>query len=223
LAALVFVYASVCGGLFLHPRRVEGTAVSFEPSSARAVLLANDTELSVAPKTRRQQNSEKKYPVKEETPAMKSDPATKSPVVGKPSHSVLLRVLPQPVFPHHLPSPPDLASVVYVSEHMLNVACLEGLLPSVPNTALLGDVKRLIPPIDPADSNLPPSDAPAVARVLNPSEAVKREDVKEELKKNSSVKVIGLDGVPEGQMIAVGEVDGVGDWDVVRYGFSTRA
>jgi hypothetical protein len=215
LAAPVFAYASVCDATVFHPRGVEGIAVSFEPSSARAVLLANDTELSVAPKTR-QQNSEKMYPVKGETPVTKSDPAIKSLVAGNPSHSVLLRVLPQSVFPHHLPSPPDLASVVYVSEHILNLARLEGLLPRVPNTTLLGDVKRLIPPTDPADSNPAPSDAPAVAKVLNPSEAMKREDIKEELRKNSSVKVIGLDGIPEGQMIAVGEVDGVEDWDVVR-------
>lgn len=197
-------------------RSAEWVAVSFEPSSARAVLLANDTELSVAPKTRRQKNSEKKYSVMGETPVAKSDPAARSLVVGKPSHSVLLRVLPASVFPHHLPSLPDLVSVAYVSHRMLNVARLEGLLPSDPNTALIGDVKRLIAPTDPADSNSPPPDAPAVAKVLNPSESMKREDVKEQPRNNHSVKVIGVDGVPEGQMIAVGEVDGVGDWDVVR-------
>ncbi|KAI0249217.1 P-loop containing nucleoside triphosphate hydrolase protein [Lactifluus subvellereus] len=196
--------------------RIRLRVLSFEPSSAKAVLLANDTELSVAPKTRRQRNSEKKYPVIGETPVTKSDPAARSLVVGKPSHSVLLRVLPASVFPHHLPSLPDLASVAYVSDRMLNVARLEGLLPSDPNTPLIGDVKRLIPPTDPADSNSPPSDAPAVAKVLNPSDSMKREDVKEQPRNNHGVKVIGVDGVPEGQMIAVGEVDGVGDWDVVR-------
>lgn len=153
--------------------------------------------------------------MKGETSVTKSGPATQY-LVGKSSHSVLLRVLPQSVFPRHLPNPPDLASVIYVSEHMLNVARLEGLLPSVPNTALLGDVKRLIPPTDPADASPPSSDAPPVAKVLNPSEATKREDIKEEPRKNGIVKVIGLDGIPEGQMIAVGGVDGVSDWDVVR-------
>jgi hypothetical protein len=151
--------------------------------------------------------------MKGETLGTKSGLATQSLVVGKSSHSVLLRALPQSVFPCHLPNPPDLASVIYVSEHMLNVARLEGLLPSVPNTAILGDVKRLIPPIDPADASPPPSDAPPVAKVLNPSEALKREDIKEEPR---TVKVIGLNGIPEGQMVAVGEVDGVSNWDVVR-------
>ena len=191
--------------------------VSFEPSSAKAVLLANDTELSVAPKTRRQQNSESRSLINGETPVVKSDPATKSPSAGKPSHSVLLRVLPVSVFLHDLPSPSDLASVIYASEQMLSVARLEGSLPHDPNATLTAHVKRLVPPADPADAtNLPPSDAPAVARILNPSEATKREDVKEVPSKAEHLKVVGLAGVPEDQMIIVGGVHGVEDWDVVR-------
>jgi peroxin-1 len=192
--------------------------VSFEPSSAKAVLLANDTELSVAPKTRRQQNSENERLVNGENPVVvKSDPATKYPSAGKPSHSVLLRVLPLSVFPHDLPSPSDLTSVIYVSEQMLSVARLEGLLPHDPNATLIAHTKCLVPPPDPADATkLPPSDEPAVARVLNPSEVTKREDANEEASKAEHLRVVGLAGVPEDQMIIVGGVHGVEDWDVIQ-------
>ena len=189
-------------------------SVSFEPSSAKAVLLANDTELSVAPKIRRQWNSEK-HIVSGETSVTTSDPAMAS--ARKPSYSILLRVLPVSVSSHHLPTPSDPRSVVFVSQRMLSVARLEGLLPSDPNTTFIGDVKRIDPPTDPAGvTNPPPSDTAAIAKVLNPREATKREDVEEELLKIGHVKVIGMDGVPEGQMIIVGGVDGVEDWDVVR-------
>lgn len=218
--ALAFVYVFVRSCIFFHPRSSQAISVSFEPSSARAVLLANDTELSVAPKTRRQQKSEKKHLVSGETPVAKSDLSTTS-IAGRPSHSVLLRVLPASVFSHHLPSPSIFASVIYVSEQMLSVARLEGSLPSDPNITLIADVKRLDPPTDPVSTaNLPPSDATAVAKVLNPGEAAKREDVKEEQSKASHVGVIGLDSMPEGQMIVLG-VDGVEDWDVVRQVLST--
>ncbi|KAH8996318.1 AAA-domain-containing protein [Lactarius akahatsu] len=191
------------------------TTVSFEPSSAKAVLLANDTELSVAPKTRHQQNSERNHPVKSETPVTRLDSATKSSVSKGPSHSVLLRVLPASGFSYLLPSPPDLASVGYVSEQMLGVYRLDGLLPSDPKTSLVGDVKRLSPPTDPTDSNPPPPDIPAVAKVLNPSET-KRADVTKVPNEDGKVKLVGINSVPEGQIIIVGGVDGVEDWDVVR-------
>lgn len=216
-AALVYVYVFVRDFLsFLRHNAKVAIPVSFEPSSARAVLLSNDTELSVAPKTRRLWNSEKHF-VNEETPVAKSDPAMTSPTSRNLSYSVLLRVLPASVFSYHLPNPSDLRSVVFVSQRMLSVARLEGFLPSDPNTTFIGDVKRLNPPTDPGDTaNPPPSDAAAIAKVLIPSEATKREDVKEELSKVGRVRVIGMDDVPVGQMIIVGGVDGVEDWDVVR-------
>lgn len=194
--------------------RIRLRVLSFEPSSAKAVLLANDTELSVAPKTRHHQNSEKKQLVKSETSVTSPNTATK-PLSQKPSHSVLLRVLPSSAFSYHLPSPPDLVSVGYVSKTMLSVYRLDGLLPPDPKMSLVADVKRLSPPTDPTDSNPPSPDIPAVAKVLNPSEANKR-DVTEIPNEDGKVKLVGLDGVPEGQIIIVGGVDSVEDWDVVR-------
>jgi len=212
-------YPSTCSyvvALFLHPHNAEAISVSFEPSSARAVMLSNDTELSVAPKTRRQWNSEK-HIVNGENPVAKSDPAMTSPTSRKPSYTTLLRVLPASVFSYHLAIPSDLGSVVFVSPRMLSVARLEGLLPPDSHTTFIADVKRLDPPTDPAGAtNPPPSDAAAVAKVLNPSEATKREDDKEEPSKIDHVRVIGVDGVLDGQMILAGGVDGVEDWDVVR-------
>jgi hypothetical protein len=121
------------------------------------------------------------------------------------------------MFSDHLPSLLDFGSVIFVSQRMLSIARLEGLLPSDPKTTLIADVKRLDPPIDPAGAaNLSPSDAAPIAKVLNPSEATKREDVKEELSKVGHARVVGVDGVLESQMIIVGGVDGVEDWDVVR-------
>lgn len=102
---------------------------------------------------------------------------------------------------------------------MLSVYRLDGLLPLDPKTSLVGDVKRLSPPTDPADSNAPSPDIPAVAKVLNPSEAIKR-DVTEIPNEDGKVKVVGIDSVPEGQIVIVGGVDSVEDWDVVRYVFS---
>jgi len=100
---------------------------------------------------------------------------------------------------------------------MLSFARLEGLLPSDPKTTLIADVKRLDPPTDPAGAANPsPSDAAPVAKVLNPSEVTKREDVKEELSEVGHVRVVGIDCVLEGQMTIVAGVDGVEDWDVVR-------
>ena len=200
---------------FFHPHDAEAISVSFEPSSARAVLLANDTELSVAPKTRRKWNSEG-HVVSGEAPVAKYEPAMASPTARKPSYTILLRVLPVSVFSHHLPSPSDFGSAVFVSQRMLSVARLEGLLPSDPNTAFVANVKCLDPPTDPAATNPPPSDSAAIAKVLNPGEATRREDAKEELSKVGHVRVIGIDGVLEGQMIIVGGIDGVEDWDMVR-------
>ncbi|KAI9465701.1 AAA-domain-containing protein [Lactarius psammicola] len=202
--------------------RIRLRVLSFEPSSAKAVLLANDTELSVAPKTRQMQNSGKKHLVKSETPVTSPNSPTKSPVSLRPSHSVLLRVLPASVFSYLLPSPPDLPSVGYVSEMMLGVYRLDGLLPPDPNTSLVGDVKRLSPPTDPTDSNPPPPDIPAVPKVLNPSEATKRGDVTKVPKEDGKVRLVGIDSVPGGQIIIVGGVDGVEDWDVVRVTISTN-
>jgi peroxin-1 len=202
--------------IFFHPRNAKDISVSFEPSSAKAVFLTNDTELSVAPKTRRQWNSEK-HIVNGENPIMKSDPAMTSPTARTPSYTVLLRVLPTSMFLDHLPSLLDSGSVIFVSQRMLSVARLEGLLPSDPKTSLIADVKRLDPPTDPAGAANPsPSDAAPIAKVLNPSEATKREDVQEELSKAGHVRVVGMDGVLEGRMIIFGGVDGVEDWDVVR-------
>jgi len=217
--ALAFVCASVRGCVFSSSRLSEAVPVSFEPSSAKAVLLANDTELSVAPKTR-QQKFEKKHFVDGETPVMQSDPVTKSATSRKLSHNVLLRVLPASVFSRHLPSSSNFASVICVSEQVLGVARLEGLLPPDPNATLIGHVKRLGPPTDPAGVPNPhSSDIPAVSKVLNPSDAIKQEDVREELSESGHASVIGLDGVPEGQMIIVGEADRVEDWDVAQYVF----
>lgn len=209
---------SVRSSILFRPDSAKAIPVSFEPSSAKAVLLANDTELSVAPKTRRQQNSENKHLVNGETLGGKSDPAANFSSAVKPSHSVLLRVLPAPVLQHDLPTPSNFTSVIYVSKRMLSSARLEGLLPSDQDAILIGSIKRLVPPTDPAAnaSNLAPSDAPTVAKVLNPGEAAKREDVQEEQSKSGHVRVIGLDGVPEGQMIIIGGVGEVEDWDVVQ-------
>ena len=215
-AALVSVYVFVRGCLFFPSHNAQVISVSFEPSSAKAVLLTNDTELSVAPKTRRQWNSEK-HIVNGENHVMKSDPAMISPTSRTPSYAVLLRVLPASMFSDDLPSLPDFGSVIFVSQRMLSVARLEGLLPSDPTTTLVADVRRLDPPTDPAGAANPPtSDAVPITKVLNPSEATKREDVKEQLSKVGHVRVVGMDGVLEGQMIIVGGVDGVEDWDVVR-------
>ena len=99
----------------------------------------------------------------------------------------------------------------------IDVARLEGLLPPDPKTTLIADVKRLGPPTDPAvATNPPPSDPAPVAKVLNPSEATKREDVEEELLQVGHVRVVWIEGVPEGQVVIAGDVDGVEDWDVVR-------
>lgn len=219
--ALVFVYVSVRGSIMFRFHSAEAVSVSFEPSSTRAVLLANDTELSVAPKTRRQQRKSEAL-VNGESPVVKSEQAMKSPPAGKRPHGVLLRVLPSSVFSHHLPSSSEFTSVIYVSGRMLCDARLEDLLPSDPNTILIGRVKRLDPPTDPEPASNPPSsDAPAVAKVLNPNEATKREDAKGEPSRAGKVRVIGLEIIPEGQTIIVGGVDGVQDWDVVRQVLST--
>ncbi|KAI9462642.1 AAA-domain-containing protein [Russula earlei] len=205
--------------------RIRLRVLSFEPSSAKAVLLANDTELSVAPKTRRQQKSEKESLVNGQNAVTMPNSETKGHTSGKNPYIVFLRVLPASLFSHHLPSPSDFVSLVYVSEKMLSAARLDNLLPSDPHTFLSGHVKRLDPPTDPAGASNPPrSDTPAVAKVLNPSEATKGEDVKEELSsKAGHVSVIGLEGVPEGQMIVVGGVDGVEDWDVARLTVSVNS
>jgi len=125
-------------------------------------------------------------------------------------------VLPASVFSYTLPVPPDLTSIGYVSETMLSIYRLDGLLPPDPQTSLVGDVKRLSPPTDPTDSNPPPPNLSAVAKVLNPSEATKRDDVTKIPNEDGKLKLVGIDNVPEGQIIIVGGVDGVEDWDVVR-------
>ena len=105
--------------------------------------------LSRPKKTRRQWNSEK-YIVNGENTIVKSDPAMTYYTPRTPSYTVLFCILPASVFSDHRPSLLDIGSVIFVSQRMLSVARLEGLLPSDPKATLIAYVKRLDPPTDPA-------------------------------------------------------------------------
>ncbi|KAH9006583.1 AAA-domain-containing protein [Lactarius hatsudake] len=190
--------------LELHADHVESTLLS----QVRVAPPNQEVDVWVLGRTRIRLRVRMCISTLSEIPVTGLDSVTKSSVSKGPSHSVLLRVLPASGFSYLLPSSPDLASVGYVSEQMLGVYRLDGLLPSDPGTSLVGDTQQT--------SNPPPPDIPAVAKVLNPSET-KRADVPKVPNEDGKVKLVGIDSVPEGQIIIVGGVDGVEDWDVVRY------
>ncbi|KAI0060488.1 AAA-domain-containing protein [Artomyces pyxidatus] len=191
--------------------RIRLRVLSLDPSDASALLLTTDTEVYIAPKTRIPKATGKSVDI------IKSSPLPEPHAVAKlPSFTALLRVMPASVLASSLPSPPDMTSTAYVSPQLLSIAQVDGKLPKVYDGELRATIQRLVPPVDPAEG-APQDMQPTVARILNPGEAVKREEERERrAKEKGTVRVCATEVVPEGQVVVSGGIDGVVEWDVVQ-------
>ncbi|KAI0053237.1 AAA-domain-containing protein [Auriscalpium vulgare] len=187
--------------------RIRLRVLSLDPSDASALLLTADTEVSIAPKSRRPatKRSSAQSPTTTSASTFASPPA---PPASAPPPVLLLRFLPISVLPHALPAPSDLSSIVYISAYTLRQISA--------HDNFVGVITRLPPPIDPADAN--PDALEPVAKLLNPAEAAKRDEwekVRKEMQKGG-VRIVGIEALGEGQVVIVGGVDGVNDWDLIR-------
>ncbi|TFY68057.1 hypothetical protein EVG20_g3702 [Dentipellis fragilis] len=164
---------------------------SLNPSDAKALLLTTDTEISIAPKTRRAP------PTKTAMQTIPNGDSGDAQAPQRLEYVHAMRVLPASVLPVTLPNPPRSAN------HRIR---LVGRAP-----------RSMIPPPDPTESGTKPEEPPEAPRTLD-LKGEKRVDGKEDGKKKDEWDVIvkGVNEVPPRQVVLAGGLSGVEDWDVVR-------
>ncbi|KAA1470710.1 AAA-domain-containing protein [Dentipellis sp. KUC8613] len=190
--------------------RIRLRVESLNPSDAKALLLTTDTEVSIAPKTRRTP------PAKAAAQDIPFDDSSDTKTPKRLEYVHAMRVLPASVLPVTLPNPPDLQTIAYVSRGVLRARAYEGLVPEDLNN-LRGTVRRMLPPPDPTESGTMPEEPPEEPRTLD-LKGEKKADAKEDEKKKDEWDVVvkGVDEVPPRQVVLAGGLSGVDDWDVVR-------
>ena len=167
--------------------------------------------MSIAPKARQQQTLKSAAPSNESS-TISSQEAASHP--KPPSCRLLLRVFPISLLRVSLPEPPDEQTIAYVSANMLAELVYERKLPAL-DKAYNATVRRLLPPQDPEESAV---DAPVspTTKVLNPGSRGDAGKVPQEKKDVWDVVLQNSSEVPFGQIVFVGGLDGVQDWDLVR-------
>ncbi|ETW75050.1 AAA family ATPase, CDC48 subfamily [Heterobasidion irregulare TC 32-1] len=201
--------------------RIRLRVVSLDPSDSKALILTTNTEVSIAPKTRRprltpvRKATSSSAPPVEIVPPSNSTPsgASKSRTVG-----LQLRVLPSSLVSVSISQSSELQTIACVSSQTLSALRFEGRL-NTDIQVFQGDVQRLLPPPDPSEgpSNADSSAVAPSAQVLHPgaAEAAKNSSQKEK-KDQSEVLVCGNESVPQGHVVFVGGTDGVAEWGLVR-------
>ena len=183
------------------------------------MLLTTDTEFAIAPKARKRKplgSSTARESTAEADASAPNIPASSTTKV----YSRLSRVLPASVLPFTLPTPTDLQSVIYISHKSLRALAYEGKIPPDIDH-LKAIVRRLASPSDPADDPNAPgragADSPEQGRVLDLKANDKDKKVDEGRNKHTWEAVVrGLEEIPDRQIVVVGMLDGVQDWDIVQ-------
>ncbi|KAI0032780.1 AAA-domain-containing protein [Vararia minispora EC-137] len=197
--------------------RVRLRVTDVDPT-VRAVLLTTDTEIAIAPKTRRPPPASSKATLSPDAPAFASGAfktASSSKMALSNSrtkiHSAILRVLPASLV-DNLPEAGE-DPLLCVPVNML----IRADLGPGPYTA---HILRLKPPADPEDVPNLQGSASAETKVLDLTKGGKTSDVESAGGKDAEeVEVMGCGSVPEGQVVVVGgarEPGEVKEWDLVR-------
>ncbi|TFY82022.1 hypothetical protein EWM64_g1986 [Hericium alpestre] len=190
------------------------------PPEAKALLLTTDTEFAIAPKARQQKPLGSSNATKSAVEADASAPSIPASTTTK-GYSRLSRVLPASVLPFTLPTPTDLQSVIYISHRSLRALAYEGKIPPDIDH-LKAIVRRLASPSDPADDTNTPgragADAPEQNKILDLKANDKEKKVDEDRRSKHTWEAVvrGLEEIPDRQIVVVGMLDGIQDWDIVQ-------
>ncbi|TFK74567.1 AAA-domain-containing protein [Pluteus cervinus] len=215
--------------------RVRLRVVSLEPEVREgALLLATDTEVSIAPKLRKAQPASTKATLRGAHPnalstatvSNGSDPAPSAASLESPKRAQRLRVLPSKFFDTALPLPSDSQLYAYVSPRTFSL-----LQPSHPvlnqGTSIVHypcDFRRLAPPRDPNDaSSGSPEPTEPTARVLKagaPESEKKGDDTKSA---TPPILVGWVDGLSDRHVVFPLLAEGIVEWDLVRVTLSENA
>ncbi|KAI0695674.1 AAA-domain-containing protein [Cerioporus squamosus] len=210
--------------------RVRLNVVSLQPSTGRALLLTNSTEVSIAPKVRAKTKQWKSVPgIKgaKSASAANGTPSHSTPAAEKakpPKLAKNLRLLPQR-FLHDLPS--SAASTCGENLAFVSYRTLLALNPQAnPAQQLRGwraVVRRLAPPVNPDKEAVPASPlTQAVPRVLKPNgESSSSKLAAGGTPAKDGVLVIWSPDVPvpDGHVALQRPCEGAEDWDLVRVAF----
>ncbi|PCH34751.1 AAA-domain-containing protein [Wolfiporia cocos MD-104 SS10] len=197
-------------------------------ASGNALLLAQNTEVSIAPKphkrgraTLRVANGHtKQHGTNGKVDGVNGINQSDEPArISAKKHTRILRVLPHQLFNAQLSTDESEVPRGYVSNAAL--AAAHGKLSSPSSWRAL--VRRLKPPTDPTqEQSSTAAIAPPTPRVLIPngSSAAAKSAMSETAQKGEVVLTYSANvPVPDGHVIFIGAVEGVDDWDLVSVTF----
>ncbi|KAI0739475.1 AAA-domain-containing protein [Daedaleopsis nitida] len=210
--------------------RVRLNVVSLDPSSGKALLLNNSTEVSIAPKLRAKSKSSKGSAdtanAHKPVSAANGSPSQATSTAEKPKatrSARTLRLLPQRflrgcTLPTFNGNEESIAFISYKS--LLSLYPQTASLPQL--KAWRATVRRLLPPVNPDKEATPVSPViQPVPRVLIPhGEASTSKSIPTVLSKNEILVVWSSDvPVPDGHVAMQPTCDNAEDWDLVRLTF----
>ncbi|KAH7908843.1 P-loop containing nucleoside triphosphate hydrolase protein [Hygrophoropsis aurantiaca] len=206
--------------------RVRLKVVSLDPQSKTdALLLTTDTEVSIAPKTRRGGNigsAQTAASARDSTPNTNKDPqASSAPENKHPLH--ILRVLPSRLLPSIPPvSSPKTELIVYVAPRTLSLLTNSDYpLPTdVEDSFFRASYRYLNSPADPTEASKPTAPEPEVQpKVLTAGGKSNKEDQEDKDEKASTSDTLWIgasSAVLESHVLFTREVPGIGDWDLIN-------
>jgi peroxin-1 len=201
--------------------RTKASTVSLDPSTrGNALLLTSGTEVSIAPKLRKDKSRVSASPaaITEKVEGKTQDKETRR-------RSRVLRVLPSRTLGSLQPScsalqDESIAAVGFVSRVLLNEVA-EKLLYARPQ-AWRATVKRLPPPADPSqesNASSAPTSTPALPRVLVPQEKTAPKNIPGVVSNDGPPEILLVWSpdvtVPDGHIVFYGSTAGVEEWDHV--------
>ncbi len=203
-------------------------SVSLQPSTGKALLLTNSTEVSIAPKVRaktKQSKGSASSKGTKTTGAMNGSSAQETPALETakaPKHAKTLRLLPQR-FLRDLPSPA--ASTSGETLAFVSYRTLLSVYSQASSTQTLRGwravVRRLAPPVSPEKDEATTSPlAQAIPRVLVPNgESSSSKPAAGTTPAKDEVLVMWSPDVPvpDGHIALQQPCEGAEDWDLVRY------
>ncbi len=202
-------------------------AVSLQPSTGKALLLTNSTEVSIAPKVRaktKQSKGSVNSKGTKTTGAMNGSSAEDTPALEKAKaskHAKTLRLLPQR-FLRDLPS--ATASTSGETLAFVSFRTLLSVYPQASSTQQLRGwravVRRLAPPVSPGKDEASTSPlAQATPRVLVPNGESSSKPAAGTTPAKDEVLVMWSPDipVPDGHVALQQPCEGAEDWDLVRY------
>ncbi|KAL0577747.1 Peroxisome biosynthesis protein pex1 [Marasmius crinis-equi] len=202
--------------------RVRLVVVSLEPQAkSNALLLSTNTEVAIAPKPHKRQQSKAKPNGSTPQQLPNGVPQKQEDTTKPPSelHSIALRVLPSRLA-SVTPAFHDGSEVLAYVSH----STFSSLFPSIPASSssqvhYRAKFKRLVPPNDPSPSSSDETSQPEpTTKILNPGEKPPTELSSEEV---DVLYICPMTGVLSGHVVFPTLPTGVEDWDLLRLSTSS--